>query len=376
MDMFSKTFDDLIDFGYFLNALSYIFPNTVHGETEEIDKSDAARFYAFVIRCFTDQHNKFRELLFSFFVSGYEDSYVMKSRVSIQQILNLVEKDTSLELFRKRIQDMLQKWYVKSIRIPYLVSIGYSGKKLTYKLKRKGNNERQSLTSSSGLRRRENNKEIETIDNSDKLQQNPLTKYHNKADNVTNCSPHIRPKFRRRKRSPGTKSLPTTPSGNRKRSTPDQHQVESSEFDASFQDKKNVETPTKKKLFTEEDPNVFDFSCEKSDDDGEEEKDNDDTESKAIVVLSDVPEKIDIEKERVRRENTLNSTNNLPVIKRHKRSKFTDEEKAAIKHGYEMFGNQNYQWRKIKNYYDSILKNRTTVQIKDCARTMIKNRDL
>ena len=53
-----------------------------------------------------------------------------------------------------------------------------------------------------------------------------------------------------------------------------------------------------------------------------------------------------------------------------RRRRWTNEEKACIKLGVEHYGVGD--WQSIKLDYPEILRNRTTVQIKDCWRTMIK----
>lgn len=49
------------------------------------------------------------------------------------------------------------------------------------------------------------------------------------------------------------------------------------------------------------------------------------------------------------------------------RRRWTDEEKAAVRHGFDQYG---ADWVQIKKSSAHILKNRTNVQIKDCYRTM------
>lgn len=57
-----------------------------------------------------------------------------------------------------------------------------------------------------------------------------------------------------------------------------------------------------------------------------------------------------------------------------KRRKWTEEEKVAVKLGVKKFGVG--KWADIKNEYAEILKNRTSVQIKDVWRTMSKKKEV
>lgn len=56
------------------------------------------------------------------------------------------------------------------------------------------------------------------------------------------------------------------------------------------------------------------------------------------------------------------------------RRKWTEEEKEALKQGVSQFGVG--KWAKIKEKYAEILRNRTSVQIKDCWRTMTRNNEV
>lgn len=56
---------------------------------------------------------------------------------------------------------------------------------------------------------------------------------------------------------------------------------------------------------------------------------------------------------------------------RKKRVPFSDEEKEAIKVGIKVFGHG--KWTQIKDYSPEALRNRTGVQIKDCARNLFKS---
>jgi len=57
-----------------------------------------------------------------------------------------------------------------------------------------------------------------------------------------------------------------------------------------------------------------------------------------------------------------------------RRRRWTDEEKTAIKEGVRIHGVGH--WVEIKKMYGEILRNRTSVQIKDCWRTMTKNNEV
>jgi hypothetical protein len=50
---------------------------------------------------------------------------------------------------------------------------------------------------------------------------------------------------------------------------------------------------------------------------------------------------------------------------------WTDEEKRAILEGIEIYGKS--QWREIKNHFKKELADRTSCQIKDCHRTLVKH---
>jgi hypothetical protein len=57
-----------------------------------------------------------------------------------------------------------------------------------------------------------------------------------------------------------------------------------------------------------------------------------------------------------------------------KRRAFTEEEKDVIRGGVETFGIGH--WAEIKAHYFVILRHRTSVQIKDCYRTMVKKNEV
>jgi hypothetical protein len=56
-----------------------------------------------------------------------------------------------------------------------------------------------------------------------------------------------------------------------------------------------------------------------------------------------------------------------------KRLPWTQEEKTAVRDGFETYGRETKKWKKIKDGSPDVLRNRTTVQIKDCWRTMNPN---
>jgi Myb-like DNA-binding domain len=57
-----------------------------------------------------------------------------------------------------------------------------------------------------------------------------------------------------------------------------------------------------------------------------------------------------------------------------RRIKWTDEEKNAVREGVRTLGVG--KWMDVKKKYPFVLKNRTSVQIKDCYRTMSKNKEM
>eukprot|EP00550_Attheya_septentrionalis_P006629 CAMPEP_0198291994 /NCGR_PEP_ID=MMETSP1449-20131203/9299_1 /TAXON_ID=420275 /ORGANISM="Attheya septentrionalis, Strain CCMP2084" /LENGTH=605 /DNA_ID=CAMNT_0043990683 /DNA_START=75 /DNA_END=1895 /DNA_ORIENTATION=+ len=91
------------------------------------------------------------------------------------------------------------------------------------------------------------------------------------------------------------------------------------------------------------------------------------------ATLSEVPErsKVKPQLERVIRRKSPNRQERQYV---GQRKKFSQEEKDAIRLGIERFGVG--RWAEIKVYYDVELRDRTSVNIKDCYRNMLKRGDL
>lgn len=76
-------------------------------------------------------------------------------------------------------------------------------------------------------------------------------------------------------------------------------------------------------------------------------------------TLSEVPEKIRVSTKRVKQ--IVPSSSQL-ISGTRRKNPFSAEEKATIRTGVKKFGRGS--WTEIKEYYDVILKNRTTIQIK------------
>jgi len=96
---------------------------------------------------------------------------------------------------------------------------------------------------------------------------------------------------------------------------------------------------------------------------------DDDLNTKSIT-LSEIPEKITLSS--IARVKKIVPSSQLPDSP--KKKKFSDKEKAAIKTGVDMFGKGS--WKKIKEHYDVVLVSRSTIQIKDCYRTMKRKSDV
>mmetsp|Transcript_4592 Transcript_4592/g.5305 ORF Transcript_4592/g.5305 Transcript_4592/m.5305 type:complete len:107 (+) Transcript_4592:808-1128(+) len=81
--------------------------------------------------------------------------------------------------------------------------------------------------------------------------------------------------------------------------------------------------------------------------------------------LSEIPIKVDVKPKRKR----------IKVSSPPKgRKMFTQDEKHAIIAGVEKFGRG--RWKEIKDYYNELLGDRTSTQIKDCYRTMLNKNEL
>lgn len=142
---------------------------------------------------------------------------------------------------------------------------------------------------------------------------------------------------------------------------------------ATDEDDEELASPVLKKA--REDLRRLSFVDELAKDDEEDEKER--------VQLSSLPDKVQIKGEKQRRqskpetlfrgripdEGIFNDKGNVV-----KRRRWTEEEKNAVKQGVEMHGVGN--WVKIKDEYAEILRNRTSVQIKDVWRTMSKNSEV
>jgi len=114
--------------------------------------------------------------------------------------------------------------------------------------------------------------------------------------------------------------------------------------------------------------------------DSEEEDSEDEDDAKAGTTLSEVPDRPVIRKEPSSAEKKPKPATQMLTHREHlptgaiKRKKFTEEEKSAIKLGVERFGFG--KWAKIKEYYSDELRDRTSVNIKDCYRTMMKKNEV
>jgi len=114
-----------------------------------------------------------------------------------------------------------------------------------------------------------------------------------------------------------------------------------------------------------------------SDEESDSDDGDDDAEVKAGTTLSEVPSRPKIQKATPpsQQKKAKPATQLLVHRERNaggvlKRKKFTEEEKGAIKLGVERFGFG--RWAQIKEYYAEELHDRTSVNIKDCYRTMQK----
>ena len=112
-----------------------------------------------------------------------------------------------------------------------------------------------------------------------------------------------------------------------------------------------------------------------SDEESDSDDGDDDAEIKAGTTLSEVPNRPKIKKTTPpsQQKKAKPATQLLVHRERNsggglKRKKFTEEEKGAIKLGVQRFGFG--KWAQIKEYYAEELKDRTSVNIKDCYRTM------
>lgn len=114
--------------------------------------------------------------------------------------------------------------------------------------------------------------------------------------------------------------------------------------------------------------------------DSEEEDSEDEDDAKAGTTLSEVPDRPVIRTAPASAEKKPKPATQMLTHRHHlpsgaiKRKKFTDEEKSAIKLGVERFGFG--KWAKIKEYYSDELRDRTSVNIKDCYRTMMKKNEV
>ena len=112
-----------------------------------------------------------------------------------------------------------------------------------------------------------------------------------------------------------------------------------------------------------------------SDEESDSDDGDDDAEIKAGTTLSEVPNRPKIKKATPpsQQKKAKPATQLLVHRERNsggvlKRKKFTEEEKGAIKLGVQRFGFG--KWAQIKEYYAEELMDRTSVNIKDCYRTM------
>ena len=112
-----------------------------------------------------------------------------------------------------------------------------------------------------------------------------------------------------------------------------------------------------------------------SDEESDSDDGDDDAEIKAGTTLSEVPNRPKIKKTTPpsQQKKAKPATQLLVHRERNsggglKRKKFTEEEKGAIKLGVQRFGFG--RWAQIKEYYAEELMDRTSVNIKDCYRTM------
>lgn len=112
-----------------------------------------------------------------------------------------------------------------------------------------------------------------------------------------------------------------------------------------------------------------------SDEESDSDDGDDDAEIKGGTTLSEVPNRPKIKKTTPpsQQKKAKPATQLLVHRERNsggglKRKKFTEEEKGAIKLGVQRFGFG--KWAQIKEYYAEELKDRTSVNIKDCYRTM------
>ena len=114
-----------------------------------------------------------------------------------------------------------------------------------------------------------------------------------------------------------------------------------------------------------------------SDEEEDSDDGDDDAEVKAGTTLSEVPNRPKIkETTPLSQQKKAKPATQLLVHRERnsggglKRKRFTEEEKGAIKLGVQRFGFG--KWAQIKEYYRNELHDRTSVNIKDCYRTMQK----
>jgi len=380
MDMFTKIFDDVMNFGSFLHAISFLQLTETKNDLP-IPHSSAQEFYDFVIQRFPD-HKDYRDILLSLFIPATEEDKEedndnikirpMLSRPEIMRIIN-ERNDLHLERFRRKAKSLLQNWYLRSIPIPCLVKLGYADK-INHGLHLSGGVEDNGSKSQQAL--------LENRGDVDELLTMAAHRLEGNGDGSGSTEVPTSPLLLERRGDDG-QLLTHAVSAGRKRQISACAEVDTG--------RDNRETPDDVKdsskmlcIVDSRSHKSTPFSRQKYDTAGGKKKGAEGDEYRnTSAVLAKSPEfdfGSDDDKCRPQAKcmtlsklppiKALPLVRELPLVKERKtvptrvrrRKKFTEEEKIAVTLGIQKYG-VGY-WKQIKEYSDVALANRTPVQIK------------
>jgi len=281
----------------------------------------------------------------------------------LQTILNKRTTDGSIHRFRRTVETLLQNWYMTCIPIPYLVRLKYphAVQSLEEGVLERNTTDIDSDNDIEDTNNNNNNNSNTTTNNSNHSDERSATgndsnndygNDHNQSEeqqeNLMASETLLLLSGREKDNQSSTSTTIIT-------TTTTTHRIEPKEFNTDRWGENKAHSPRCKKPIVGKLPtkNKQSLSFSSDDDDGDR------------PSLSEIPIKVDIQpkKKRIRVSSPSKG-----------RKRFTQEEKHAIIHGAEKFGIG--KWKEIKDYYNELLGDRTSVQIKDCYRTMVNKCEL
>lgn len=340
-------------------------------ESVRISPMDIVKFDTFVSDHFQDDDDT-KELLLSLLKHGKGSSRTRASGLSLKPLTDLMQimqqsEEFDLGILQTKARKLLMRWSDKVLDTPHLVELGYGRETQQWD----GLEEEVSVSTgarSHGERRRWKTSHAEAEE--EELSEQAL------GDEETS-----KPAKRKREEAhaSGSKSSTLAPEiralvearGKLKDDVTDPLEETCLLADAAAS---GTRTTSTQPAAGSQNPQKGSFLRKKATASKIAFDDTDDESAEDANTLSEVPEPARIKPAHNEVARVHPSPSESTTSYKRGRKRFTDDEKTAIKLGVQKFGFG--KWAQIKAYYRSELRDRTSVNIKDCYRTMMRNNEV